>query len=138
MKIAWHFREFLEKKGYLELPSIGRFDMSTESMSMPGGKVIESRNLSFSPVSKKNYDDNLVLFLSDKLRSESCVVCSDISSFSYYINELLMQGLEAEIPGIGYLNRNNINVIQFSYQSTYKKKSTLRKAGAAAFMNTWL
>ena len=137
MKIARHFREFLEKKGYLELPSIGRFDMSTESVAMPRGEVFVRKSLSFSPVSKKSFDDSLVRFLCERLHSESCVVYSDISSFTYYINELLMQGLEAEIPGVGFLNRNSINTIQFSYQSSYKRKNPLRNVGVASFMNFW-
>ncbi|MBI1344193.1 MAG: hypothetical protein GC171_14810 [Terrimonas sp.] len=138
MKIARHFKEFLEKKGYLEIPSIGRFEVSTEQMSMPKGEVLTRKKLFFSPQNKPAFDESLVQFLCEKLRSEACVVYADIRSFSYYLNELLIQGLEAELPGIGFLNRNNTNEVEFSYQSTYIRRERPQKKIAAYLMNYWM
>lgn len=139
MKIARHFREFLEKKGYLEIPSVGRFDVSTEMMAMPKGETMTRKTLSFSPVKKAVFDDSLVQFLSEKLKTEACVICADIRSFAYYLNELLMQGLEAEIPGIGYLNRMYTNEVRFTYQSSYVKQQGSHKRMTSAYLvNYWM
>jgi|GEM_PF-1534895 len=138
MKICRHLRDFLEQKEYLELPAVGRFDLFTESMSMPKGEVLINKKLSFSPSRKTGFDDALVDFLCQRLQAEASVVYSDIQSFSSAINELLMQGFEAEIPGIGFLNQNGNSGIQFTYQSSYKKRTRLKKAMPAYFMSYWM
>ena len=138
MKIARHFKEFLEKKGYLEIPSVGRFDVSVEEMSMPKGEIMTRRKLRFSPAGQPVFDETLVKFLCEKLKSEACVIYADIRSFSYHINELLMQGLEAEIPGVGYLNKKYTNELEFTYSSFYKTKRVARNAVSSFMMNYWM
>ncbi len=138
MKIARHLREFLEKKGYLEIPSIGRFDVHTEELTMPRGETMTRRKLSFAPLRKNGLDESLVQFLCERLKSEACVIYADIRSFSHYLNELLMQGLEVEIPGVGYLNRNHTNEVNFTYKSSYEKKRKHSKPVSSYLMNYWM
>ena len=116
MKISLHFRAYLEKHGYLELPAIGRFEI-THFNSMDPAE--HRKGLEFIYISQTIIDISLVKFLCKELRSEACVVYSDLQHFSDSVMELLMQGLEAEVPGIGYLNKKEKNQLQFSFKSRY-------------------
>jgi hypothetical protein len=118
MKISRHFRAFLEMHGYLELPAIGRFEITNNNSPDPAK---HGRRLEFSYISGTAIDISLVKFLCEKLRTEACVINSDLQYFSASIMELLMQGLEAEVPGIGYLNKKAQNQLQFSFLSRYYK-----------------
>jgi len=116
MKISRHFRAYLEKHGYLELPAIGRFEITNCNSIDPAE---HRKRLEFSYISGTVIDNALVKFLCEELRSEACVVYSDLQHFSASVMELLMQGLEAEVPGIGYLNKKEKNQLQFSFISRY-------------------
>ena len=118
MNISRHFRAYLEKYGYLELPAIGRFEITNSNSMDP---VEHRKKLEFHYIPGTIIDISLVKFLCEKLRSEACVVNSDLQYFSASIMELLMQGLEAEVPGIGYLNKKEKNQLQFSFLSRYYK-----------------
>ena|SRR5688572_22618825 len=116
MKISQHFRAYLEKHGYLELPAIGRFEI-TNCNSIDPAEHRKRFEFSYNPGIV--IDISLVKFLCEKLHSEACVVNSDLQHFSASVMELLMQGLEAEVPGIGYLNKKEKNQLQFSFTSRY-------------------
>ena len=116
MKISRHFRAYLEKHGYLELPAIGRFEIMNCNSIDPAE---HRKKLEFSYIPGTVIDISLVKFLCEELRSEACVIYSDLQHFSDSVMELLMQGLEAEVPGIGYLNKKEKNQLQFSFKSRY-------------------
>ena len=118
MNISRHFRSYLEKHGYLELPAIGRFEITNCNSMDPAG---HRKKLEFSYISGTVTDISLVKFLCEELRSEACVVYSDLQDFSASVMELLMHGLEAEVPGIGFLNKIDQNHLQFSFLSRYYK-----------------
>lgn len=114
MKISRHFRAFLKKHGYLELPGIGRFELSTDnSIDSPEEKI------EFKRTGITTLDISLVKFLCEESGTEAYVVHSDLNTFSDSVKELLMQGLEAEIPGIGYLNTSDLNHPKFTCRSIY-------------------
>ena len=64
MRIALHFRAYLEKHGYLELPAIGRFEI-THYDSMDA--VEHRERLEFIYISQTAIDISLVKFLCEEL-----------------------------------------------------------------------
>lgn len=120
MKIAQHFRAFLERYHYLQLPQIGRFEVVGEN-------PISSENdasatwIAFSADKNQSDDAVLVEFISKSMRVETCVTVSDLSSFISSANELLILGFEVEIPGVGYLHFEPNNILKFSGKNLYKK-----------------
>jgi nucleoid DNA-binding protein len=120
MKIAQHFRAFLERHHYLQLPQIGRFEVVGENPV--GSENGHSQKwINFSEDKNQATDSDLVAFISNNMKVESCITASDLSSFIGSIKELLIQGFEVEIPGIGYLHFEQGNILKFSGKNIYKK-----------------
>jgi hypothetical protein len=119
MKIAQHFRAFLERHHYLELAQIGRFEVVGEN---PTASENGSSNkwINFSPDKNQTGDAELVEFISRNMRVETCITESDLTSFISSLKELLIQGFEVEIPGIGYLHYEPGNILKFSGKNIYK------------------
>ena len=120
MKIAQHFRAFLEGHRYLHLPQIGRFEVVAET---PDASENASPTIWVRFLADKNQatDPDLVAFISSKMKIESCITASDLVSFIGSIKELLIQGFEVEIPRIGYLHFEQGNILKFSGKNIYKK-----------------
>ena len=139
MKVAQHFRAFLERHHYLQLPQIGRFDVVGEN---PGASEKESSTIwvKFSADKDQATDPDLVAFISNNMKIESCITASDLTSFIGSIKELLIQGFEVEIPRIGYLHFEQGNILKFSGQNIYKKttQKSWKKIPAAMSSSFWL
>jgi len=120
MKIAQHFRAFLERYHYLQLPQIGRFEVVGENpVAVENGAT--TKWVAFSADTTQNQDSELIDFISKNMRVETCITESDLKCFISSIKELLLQGFEVEIPGIGYLHFEPNNILKFSGKNIYKK-----------------
>ena len=139
MKIAQHFRAFLERHHYLQLPQIGRFEVVGENPVAPENGY-SNKWINFSADKNETTDSNLVAFISSNMKIESCITASDLSSFISSIKELLIQGFEVEIPGIGYLHFEQGNVLKFSGKNIYKKtiQKSWKKIPASMSSTFWL
>ena len=137
MKIAQHFRAFLEKHHYLQLPQIGRFDVVGEAPSENG---YSRKWINFSADQNQATDTELVSFISKSMRVETCVTASDLCCFISSLKEMLIQGFEVEIPGIGYLHFEPGNALKFSGKNIYKKaiQKSWKKIPAAMSQSFWL
>lgn len=139
MKIAQHFRAFLERYHYLQLSQIGRFEVVGENpVAADNGGL--NKWVSFSADKNQIQDSELVDFISRNMRVESCITESDLKCFISSIKELLIQGFEVEIPGIGYLHFEPNNILKFSGKNIYKKTIQKRwKRTQASLSNSfWL
>lgn len=138
MKIAQHFRAFLDSHNYLQLPQIGRFDVVGEA---PPENGLPRKWLTFSPDTSQATDPELVNFISSNMRVETTITTSDLCCFISSLKEMLIQGFEVEIPGIGYLHFEPSNVLRFSGKNIYKKpiqKTWRKKIPAAMSQSFWL
>ena len=138
MKIAQHFRAFLERYHYLQLPQIGRFEVVGENPAAPDNGVLR-KWIAFSADKNQTQDSELVDFISKNMRIETCITESDLKSFSSSIKELLIQGFEVEIPGIGYLHFEPNNILKFSGKNIYKKtiQKRWKRTSAALSRSFW-
>ncbi|HEX6846495.1 MAG TPA: hypothetical protein VF144_05930 [Chitinophagaceae bacterium] len=118
MKIAQHFRAFLEKHNYLQLPQIGKFEVVGEN---PMGEKGPSKWINFVADQNQTTDPELVAFTSCNMKVENNIAASDLSCFISTIKEMLILGFEVEIPGIGYLHFEPGNILKFSGKNMYKK-----------------
>jgi len=139
MKIAQHFRAFLERHHYLQLPQIGRFEVVGENPVIDDSGY-RQKWINFEADKDQTSDTELVQFISKNMRVESCITESDLSSFICSLKELLIQGFEVEIPGIGYLHFEPGNVLRFSGKNIYKKTTPKRwkRIPAAMSSSFWL
>lgn len=141
MKIAQHFRAFLESHHYLQLPQIGRFEVVGEN-PVASEMGIPKKWIAFSADKNQSVDTELVDYLSRNMRIETCISSSDLNSFINSIKELLLQGFEVEIPGIGYLHFEPNNILKFSGKNIYKQLNNQpwrkRKMPVALSTSFWL
>lgn len=127
MKIAAYLRTFLEEFNYLQLAGIGKFEIHDSVTGSSQGFSYNRKLLEFYPQPKRmGHDDALVDFLCSKCGIDRYLVISDLDYFSSSCLELVMQGLEAEIPGIGFLNLDE-NKLQFAPRSRYYTSKQRRK-----------
>jgi len=119
MKIAQHFRAFLERHNYLLLPQIGKFEVVGENPA--AGENGHSKWINFSADQNQTTDLELVDFISKNMKVESNITASDLICFISSIKEMLILGFEVEIPGIGYLHFEPNNILKFSGKNIYKK-----------------
>jgi nucleoid DNA-binding protein len=138
MKIAQHFRAFLEKHNYLQLPHIGRFEVVGENPIAVNDQ--SSKWINFSEDKNQQPDEALVNFISSNMRVENNITQSDLNCFIGNIKELLIQGFEVEIPGIGYLHFESGNILKFSGKNIYKKpvQKNWKKMPTAISSSFWL
>lgn len=120
MKIAQHFRAFIERYDYLQLSQIGRFDVVNENPTVPKNEH-STIWVIFSADKDQVTDPELIAFISNRMKIDTFIAASDLSSFISSLKELLIQGFEVEIPGIGYLHFEQDNVLKFSGKNIYKK-----------------
>ncbi len=139
MKIAQHFRAFLENYDYLQLPQIGRFEVVGENPATPEAGS-SSKWINFSANKDQATDSELVAFISNNMKVESWITASDLASFISSLKELLIQGFEVEIPGIGYLHFEPGNKLKFSGKNIYKKttQKTWKRIPAGMSSSFWL
>ncbi|HEX3168698.1 MAG TPA: hypothetical protein VHQ93_20660 [Chitinophagaceae bacterium] len=119
MKIAQHFRAFLERHNYLQLPQIGKFEVVGENPAPGENGYLKWIN--FSADQNQETDLELVNFISKNMKVESNITASDLISFISSIKEMLILGFEVEIPGIGFLHFEPGNILKFSGKNIYKK-----------------
>lgn len=138
MKIAQHFRAFLERHHYLQLPQIGRFEVVGENPAAENG--YSQKWINFSADKNQTADSELVQFISKNMKVEKCITESDLSSFISSLKELLIQGFEVEIPGVGYLHFEPGNILKFSGKNIYKKttQKSWKRIPAAMSSSFWL
>ena len=120
MKVAQHFSAFLERYHYLRLPQIGRFEVVGEN-PIATEEGIPKKWIAFSEDKHEAQDSELVNFISKTMRVENCIAESDLKCFVSSIKEMLIQGFEVEIPGVGYLHFEPNNILKFSGKNIYKK-----------------
>ena len=139
MKIAQQFRAFLELHNYLVLPNIGRLEALTAEIDSLTGEN-ERKLIRFTADVQNTPDKVLTEFISRNLKIDTCIAVSDLNSFCSSLKELFLQGLEAEIPGIGYLHLDSKNQLKFSGKSIYNTvENKPKKRPAALFSSTfWL
>ena len=139
MKIAQHFRAFLEGHHYLQLPQIGRFEVVDQN-PVASEKAASTIWVRFSADKNQATDPDLVAFISNNMKIESCIAASDLTSFIGSLKELLIQGFEVEIPRIGYLHFEQGNILKFSGKNLYKKttQKSWKKIPAAMSSSFWL
>ena len=138
MKIAQHFRAFLERHHYLQLPQIGRFEVVGEA---PAENGYTRKWINFSPDTSQATDPELITFISNNMRVESSITTSDLFCFISSLKEMLIQGFEVEIPNIGYLHFEPSNILKFSGKNLYKnpiQKRWKRNIPAAMSQSFWL
>ena len=138
MKIAQHFREFLERHNYLLLPQIGKFEVVGENPA--AGENGHSKWINFSADQNQTTDLELVDFISKNMKVESNITASDLICFISSIKEMLILGFEVEIPGIGYLHFEPNNILKFSGKNLYKKsvQKKWKKIPASLSTSFWL
>ena len=139
MKIAQHFRAFLERHNYLLLPQIGKFEVVGENPA--AAENDHSRKwINFSADQTQTTDLDLVDFISKNMKVESNITASDLSCFISSIKEMLILGFEVEIPGIGYLHFEPNNILKFSGKNIYKKTTQKgwKKIPAGMSASFWL
>jgi hypothetical protein len=134
MKIAQHFREFLETNLYLQLPGLGRFDVISLNPDPENG-YSSRRLLQFSPDYSIKPDQQLTDFLSKKVNCDPCVAESDLAYFCSATKELLMQSFEAEIPGVGFIRPDAANKLQFSNTRRYNDAKPKKRKKSPAYMS---
>ena len=139
MKIALQFRAFLERHHYLQLPQIGRFEVVGENPVIDESGYLQ-KWINFSADKNQNPDAELIQFISKNMKVESCITESDLTSFISSLKEMLIQGFEVEIPGIGYLHFEQGNILKFSGKNIYKKTTPKRwkRIPAAMSSSFWL
>ena len=139
MKIALHFRAFLERYHYLQLAQIGRFEVVGEN-PIASGDGGSNKWIAFLADKNQTEDAELVEFISKSMRVEPCITVSDLNCFIGSINELLIQGFEVEIPGIGYLHFEPNNILKFSGKNIYKKitQKSWKRTPATMSPSFWL
>ena len=140
MQIAQHFRAFLEEHSFLALPGIGKFEVVNDIVETDMRHRYTRKLLQFhSSKVPFNEAESLVNYICIRQKIERHVAISDLECFTRSTNELLMQGLEAEVPGIGFLNTGYHNTLRFSNQSRYlTTKPKVRKLRPAAIgMSFW-
>jgi hypothetical protein len=71
MKIAQHFRAFLERHNYLLLPQIGKFEVVGENPA--AGENGHSKWINFLPDQNQTTDLELVDFISKNMKVESSI-----------------------------------------------------------------
>ena len=120
MKIAQHFRAFLERHNYLQLPQIGKFEVVGENPAAAENGHSNNGSI-FLADQNQTTDPELVDFISKNMKVESNITASDLSCFISSIKEMLILGFEVEIPGIGYLHFEPGNILKFSGKNIYKK-----------------
>jgi len=139
MKIANEFRAFLEMHQHLYLPHIGRFhfEFNESNKTVSGGLI---RPVTFVADNKQSSDPELITFSSDHLKVETCIAESDLNSFCSCVIELLIQGFEAEIPGVGFLHYESGNQLKFSEKSIYHNAIKLKRnrVPAAFSVSFWV
>ena len=139
MKIAQHFRAFLERYDYMQLPQIGRFEVVGENPAAPEDGC-SKKWVNFSANKDQATDSELVAFISNNMKVESWITASDLTSFISSLKELLILGFEVEIPGIGYLHFEPGNKLKFSGKNIYKKttQKTWKRIPAGMSSSFWL
>ena len=139
MKIAQQFRAFLERFHYLQLPQIGRFEVVGENPVIDESGYLQ-KWINFAADKNQNADPELIQFISKNMKVESCITESDLNSFISSLKEMLIQGFEVEIPGIGYLHFEPGNILKFSGKNIYKKTTPKRwkRIPAAMSSSFWL
>lgn len=138
MKIAQHFRAFLEINNYLQLPQIGKFEVLGENPAdVSHGQL--KKWVHFSPESSLEKDPSLIDFIARRMKVEICIAESDLRCFIVTIKEMLIQGFEVEIPGIGYLHYEPGNKLKYSGKNIYKnpKQKSLKRRTVAMSANFW-
>lgn len=139
MKIAPQLRAFLDCYHYLVLPQIGRFDVvSTEVNSLTG--EIAGQRVHFRYDTEQKVPAEFIDFISGNLKIDGQLAKSDLCSFCNTIKELLNQGFEAEIPGIGFLHPDAKHRILFSGKSIYRSslKPAMKKTPSFLSASFWL
>ena len=139
MKIAQHFRAFLERHNYLKLPQIGKFEVVGENPAATENDH-SGKWINFSVDQNQTTDSDLVDFISKNMKVESSITASDLSCFISSIKEMLILGFEVEIPGIGYLHFEPGNILKFSGKNIYKKTTQKgwKKIPAGMSASFWL
>jgi len=139
MKIAEQFRAFLESHHYLVLPKIGRFESISSDVNPLTGTV-DKWLVRFVSDTHIKTDTELTGFICRNQKIDTCIAESDLNSFCNSIKELFLQGLEAEVPGIGFLHLDSKNQLKFSVNSIYNPiLNKSHKRPAALFSSTfWL
>ena len=139
MKIAPQFRAFLDSYHYLVLPKIGRFESISTEINPLTGKI-DKQLVHFSIDPDLSSPVEFINFISQNLKIDSRIAESDLVCFCNTIRELLNQGFEAEIPGIGFLHSDSRNQIMFSGKSIYNVSPQSTRGKAASFMSSsfWL
>ena len=138
MKIAQHFRAFLERNNYLHLPQIGKFEVVGENPAP--GEHGHSKWINFTADQNQTTDLQLVDFISKNMKVESNITASDLICFISSIKEMLILGFEVEIPGIGYLHFEPGNILKFSGKNIYKKtvQKSWKRIPAGMSASFWL
>ncbi len=139
MKIAQHFRAFLERHNYLQLPQIGKFEVVGDNPAAAENGHF-SKWINFQADQNQTTDSELVDFISKNMRVESNITASDLSCFISSIKEMLILGFEVEIPGIGYLHFEPGNILRFSGKNIYKKtvQKSWKRIPARMSSSFWL
>ncbi len=139
MKIAQQFRAFLESHHYLVLPQIGRFESISADINPLTGEI-DKWLVRFLGDAQTKSDNELTGFICRNLNINTCIAESDLNCFCNSLKELFIQGLEAEVPGIGYLHLDSKNQLKFSGRSIYNPViNKIRKRPAALFSSAfWL
>ena len=73
MKIAQHFRAFLERHDYLQLSQIGRFEVVAKTLRRR--KRLFGKWINFSADKNQATDPELVAFISNSMKVESLHYC---------------------------------------------------------------
>jgi len=135
MKIASQFRAFLESFHYLVLPQLGKIEtVSTEINPLTG--EMEKKILRFTRDKHIPADAEFICYISERLKINKSIAESDLNSFCSSLKELLRQGFEAEIPGIGFLHMEGQHEMKFSGKSIYNAVSLQHKKRIPVILHT--
>lgn len=139
MKIVPQFRTFLDSFHYLHLPSIGKLE-SVSTLINPLTGEIDKRSVQFVSDPCIKPDTELINFISQNLKIDTYIAESDLNCFCNSLKELLIQGFEAEIPGIGFLHYESNQQLKFSGKSIYNAATQKIKRKSAAVLGSsfWL
>jgi hypothetical protein len=138
MKIAQHFRAYLDAHQSLQLPLLGRFNIVGHA-----GELFENgvpkKWIQFIANKDEAAEPCFIQYMSQAMKVETCIAESDLNCFCQTTREMLIQGFEAEIPGIGFLHFETGDRLQFSLKSIYKNAmQKLPKRSPAFISSFWL
>lgn len=97
---------FFYENGYLEIPALGRFELSEQVARGSGqaeGRAFPEGSIRFTYNSRQAHDDKLIDYIMKRTRKMRALAISDLDSMADLVKEMLNLSQSYTFPGIGTL-----------------------------------